>query len=127
MDVDIQIDKARGYVRVKVSGAVTDGDLLLGNELLGETPGFHSGLNQLVDMTAVTDSSVTAKGLTRFTSAAPMFNANSKRALVAPSDLAFGFSRMVELRRGGDAGTIAVFRNAEEAEQWLLECGSDSG
>lgn len=125
MEVDIQVDKHEGLVRVRIWGSLSDSDLLLGNELLADTAGFHSGLNQLVDITGVTVSSVTSKGLTLFTAAAPMFNPSSRRAIVVPSDLGFGLARMVELRRGGDAGNMAVFRDIAEAELWLKGNVSD--
>jgi hypothetical protein len=46
---------------------------------------------------------------------------NAKIAIVASTDLSFGMSRMYEVFSGNLPQTIMVFRNLEEAEQWLVK------
>ena len=45
---------------------------------------------------------------------------NARIALIAPTDLAYGMSRMYELLSADMPQTIMVFRTVEEGERWLL-------
>lgn len=50
-----------------------------------------------------------------------LFPADSKLALVSPTDIGFGLSRMYEVYRGEDSTNVMVFRGEQEAEHWLLQ------
>lgn len=133
MDIEIDIDSAKGLVSVRVSGTVSNEDLLAANHRLLETPGFRPSLNQLVDMRQALSSSVDGQGVRLFMDEKPLFASTSKRAFVVSSDLGYGLARMIELKRDGAAGTIVVFRQMEDALAWLadssgtyLACNSDN-
>jgi hypothetical protein len=119
MPFEIEIDVGRSLVVVVVTGVVSDDDLVQGTEYLRGHPDFRPHFDQLVVGTAVERLDVTREGVMKLTSGDPIFAGPSRRALVAPSQLGFGMSRMFELLRDGRAGEINVFRSEQEALQWL--------
>ena len=50
----------------------------------------------------------------------PHNDTDSRRAVVVPSEMGYGMARMYELMQDGESGQIRVFRNREDAENWLL-------
>jgi hypothetical protein len=119
MSFEIEIDVGRSLVVVVMTGVVSDDDLVQGTEYLRGHPDFQPHFDQLVVGTAIERFNVTREGVMKVTSGEPIFAGPSRRALVAPSQVAFGMSRMFELLRDGRAGEINVFRSEREALQWL--------
>jgi hypothetical protein len=79
---------------------------------------FDSGFSQCVDLSAVQRLEVTPEGVRSLVEGNP-FGPGSKRAYVAPSDVAFGMTRMHQTLLGEDPVEIGVFRTSGEALGWL--------
>jgi hypothetical protein len=80
---------------------------------------------ELVDFRGVTETDVTPGAL--LSVAQQIADHYSERAgqlrcaMLAPTDLGYGFSRMYEMRNSPDAIDIKVFRDLDAALSWLLE------
>jgi hypothetical protein len=114
-----EIDAPNRLVRVHVEGTLTDADLIDGDRALRDDPDFDPAYYQLLDLTAADGSAVSAAGVQALASQPPLFTSSARRALVVETDLGFGMGRMFELLRGGKSGEIRIFRNLEEACDWL--------
>ena len=114
-----KIDVANRLVRVRVDGRLTDADLIEGDTALRNDPEFDPAYYQLLDLTEADGSDITAAGIQALASLPPLFTSSARRALVVRSNLGFGMGRMFELLRGGKSGEFRVFRNLEEACDWL--------
>ena len=120
MAADYEIDKERRLVISTASGAFTRADVLAHREKLFNDPEYDPSFSQVIDFTPVTQFWIEPKELQSLAQTM-VFSANSRRAIVAPSDLIFGFARMYEILRdsAGETG-IRVFRDRDEALDWVL-------
>jgi hypothetical protein len=85
-----------------------------------------AGYDELVDttdvVTIVRASAERVRDLASLAARMESSNSNSKFAIIAPSDLAFGLGRMFQAMRGfagGNLRQVEVFRTAEEAMSFL--------
>lgn len=87
---------------------------------LAADPDFDPSHSQLLDFTHVTQFDLTSADLRQLAEEDP-FSRNSRRAFLVPNDLSYGLGRMYEIFReaGGEHG-IRIFRNLEEALDWVL-------
>ena len=108
-------------VLLRLTGTLTDFDLLGVKDQLRDDPKFNTEMDEIVDGTGITDHKVTAKAIKQLASA-QIFNHTSKRALVGSSDIAFGMARMFEFYSKKLRGSILTFRNVGEA---LARIGHD--
>jgi hypothetical protein len=110
---EYRIDHAARVVVVTYSGVVTNEDFLLGQQDYGA---LDAGYAFLVDLSNTTDFSVGTDDLRRL---AARFTPERRRvcAVVAPSDVAFGLSRMIEVFAQNPR--FSVFRSEPEAREWL--------
>ena len=104
-------------------GAITDTDLLHAYQPVLTDVHFDPALDDLVDLRAVSHMGVTSAGLYRiiafYDERAPA-NLSTRSAIVAPTDVLYGVSRMFQTLRGdGHAAEVAVFRRIEAAHRWL--------
>src|SRR5205085_6189435 len=109
------IDRARRIVFTNWNGEVSVRDLEAYLKRLNSDPDFDSALDQLVDTTDVSAMNFSYNSLNTIQHLDP-FSMSSKRAIVAPSDITYGFARMYSAIRGG---RFTVFRNMNEAVEWL--------
>jgi len=87
------------------------------NALAADTD-FRSDMRELlVDNDAVTDEFDISQIMSFKHS--HVWGKGAKRALVANSDLAYGLFRMFQLTADGEHGEISLFRDINEARQWL--------
>jgi len=102
------------------SGVFTPADALAHGQKLLKEPEFEPSFSQFIDLTQVTEWKLDASEL-RSAARMTIFSPHSRRAIWAPSDLAFGYARMFEMLRdfAGETG-IRVFRNRDEAMAWAL-------
>ena len=119
MPASYQIDKARGLVTSTASGFLTAADILAHQrKLLGDSS-FDPTCSQIVDCTGVTGIDLSPDDV-RDVTAATIFSAHSRRAVVVATDEQFGFARMFKMMREaqGEYG-IRVFRDRAEALRWV--------
>ena len=116
-----KIDKERKLVMSTGSGVLTLTDALLHQERLLRDPDFSPDFSQLLDFTHVVRVKLSADEIRRLAQTT-VFSANSRRAFVVDNDLKFGLARMFAVFREtlGEKG-IRVFRNLDDALEWLLE------
>jgi len=120
MPAYFKIDKERRLVMSTWSDVVTRADAFAHQENLRKHPDFDRSFSQLVDLSHVTRIEFTHEDVEWF-ARATIFSPNSRRAILAPADLVFGLARTFEILRDtvGEKG-IRVFRNLEDALEWVL-------
>lgn len=85
-------------------------------------PDYDPYCHDLVDLTPVRRVAATAAALNMFADsfrAVDQLAVRTCLAIVAPSTVAFGLSRMYALLRAGAPEEIRIFRTRAEAEAWL--------
>jgi hypothetical protein len=115
-----KIDKDRRLVISSATGAFNKEDALGHQNRLRADPDFDPTYSQLMDFTHVTQILLTAVDVQQL-ALANIFSKESRRAFLVANDLAFGLARMFEILRenAGEEG-IRIFRNLEEALDWVL-------
>jgi hypothetical protein len=130
MPMTYRIDPERRLVIARGSGTVKDAEVFEYQNEVWSRPDV-AGFNELIDMSDVTHILVPsaerihdlAELSARMSHGAPQ----SKLAIVAPSDLAFGLGRMFDMCRDSVAPglkPVGVFRTMPEAVAWLGIKGS---
>jgi hypothetical protein len=125
MPVFYKIDKERRLVLSTILGVITLADGLTQQEKLRNDPDFDPSFSQLMDYTHVVKFDFSTDDVRKFAQHS-VFSSDSRRAMLVNGDLAFGLARMFETFREslGEKG-IRVFRNLEEALDWVLAKNSD--
>jgi hypothetical protein len=115
-----KIDKDRRLVISSATGAFNKEDALGHQNRLRADPDFDPTYSQLMDFTHVTQILLTAVDVQQL-ALSNIFSKESRRAFLVANDLAFGLARMFEILRenAGEHG-IRIFRNLEEALDWVL-------
>jgi len=121
-----KIDKERKLVLSSGSGAFTREDGLGHQDRLSHDPDFDPSFSQLWDFTHVTKVELTPEDV-RLAAKKNVFSPHSRRAIVVKDDLQFGLARMFQIHRefAGEKG-IRVFRNMEEALDWIFASGASA-
>ena len=112
-----EIDVDRGLVLTRLVGPVSVAEVEAHNSDLAKDPRFKPHFKQLVDVTELTklfDSESVKKSAEEH-----IFAPGVRRALVAPSDAAFGMSRMWAIQSERSGQRIEVFREMDQAKEWL--------
>jgi hypothetical protein len=113
------IDLARSLVLSRGWGVVTDRELFAHVRALTVDPRFAQHFRQLADLRDVTEvQQVTAATIREMVRLNP-FWAVARRALVVTSDEVFGWARMYQLLRDEWPDELLIFRNVDDALQWL--------
>lgn len=120
MPVRSVIHKKLRLVVTTEEGCVTFADMRANQDRLLSDPEFDPEFNQLSDATQATDSDLSTDN-TRTLFKRKVFSTTARRAVVAPSEFAYGMARMlesyVELSKNGPM--VAVFRDRPSALKWL--------
>jgi hypothetical protein len=128
MPVSYTIDEAAGVVRVECSGVLTSREMLDCIEHVFSDPARKPGMAILVDWRAVQSMEVTHQGMqAAATIKATLIDPEQRPwtlAFVAPQDEMFWAARTYEVLRAGSPETVRVFRDAAEAEEWVLRQAS---
>ena len=119
MPADYRIDRAKGVVFSRAWGPVSKQEMRDYGRRLRADPDFRPELKQLWDLTAITRTSLDYTELTALAQTRT-FAPDSRRAILAPHDLAFGMARMLQaVREKAGETNIRVFRTWPEALRWL--------
>ncbi|MDZ7631047.1 MAG: hypothetical protein U5K74_06805 [Gemmatimonadaceae bacterium] len=107
-------------------GSVGDRDLYDAYEALLNDPTYDASLDDLIDLRGVTHMGVTGAGLHRLIALyddRPSDGFRTRAAIIAPTDVLYGVSRMFQTLRGEDTpDQVEVFRTPDEALRWLDRC-----
>ena len=114
------IDKARRLVLSSGDGALTKEDVQGRMDRLSSDPDFDPEFAQVIDFTRITTVELEPADIRRFAQR-KIFSPTSRRAMIVKDDLHFGLARMFATHREleGETG-IRVFRDAEEATDWVF-------
>jgi len=112
------IDVAQGLVFSRAWGVLTDGELHWHAETLAADPRFNPGFRQIASFLDVSDMRVSPEGVRTLAQMNP-FRRDSRRAVVVPSDVIFGLTRMFEAHINADQDQFRAFRSLGPAFEWV--------
>ncbi len=105
------------------AGPIGDRELFDAYQSLLNDPTYDPSVDDLIDLRGVTHMAVTSAGLHRLIALydeRPSTGHQTRAAIVAPSDVLYGVSRMFQTLRGdGNADEVEVFRTLRDASVWL--------
>jgi hypothetical protein len=115
-----KIDKAHRIVMSTASGIFDLAAALAHQEKLTQDADFDPGYSQLFDFRQVSKVALGPEDVRKIAERS-VFWPCSRRAILVNNDLEFGFARIFEMLRdnAGEKG-IKVFRNIDEALEWIL-------
>ena len=120
MPVSYKIDKQRRLIITTCLEQVTLAEGLAHQDKLLKDPDFDPSFSQLMDCTRVNFSGFAGNDIRKLAER-NVFSVQSRRAIVVSSNLDYGFGRMFEmLRESAGENGIRIFRNLDEAVDWLL-------
>jgi hypothetical protein len=117
-------DHANRIVRSRGSGILSIHDIEEFYGRLQADPAFDSSYRTLGDLREVTEIAVASNELAA-SAALPIFDAGTRRALVASRDAVYGMLRAYASFNERMGQTMRIFREIERAEAWL-DSGDDS-
>ena len=119
MPIFTEVIKSRRLVVTSAEGFLTLKELAEKQEALLTHPDFDPIFDHLFDLSGITNvEDLKVSELQRLASVR-IFSESSRRAIIAPGDLVFGFSRMYEVFSNSTEFNYSVFRNREDALKWL--------
>jgi hypothetical protein len=110
--------RARALVITRGWGILTDRDALAHARALVADPYFAPSFRQLADLRDVVRMDMTTPGIRQLVHANP-FGAGARRAVVAHDDVVYGMARMYQQVRGETPDAVELFRELDQAIQWL--------
>ncbi len=123
MPISQRWDAGQRLLVVEVSGAPTDAELLEFAERVTSDPAIPPGRRELIDLRSLEGTGqVTAGTLRRIADA---FTASDEKpeesrvAVVAPANVAYGLSRMYQAYRSDSPVSFEIFRDLPSARRWL--------
>jgi hypothetical protein len=124
MSVEYTYDEENNVLYTRIFGVVTDKDLKDQAMAVAADRRIKPGVRELVDLSGIEDVEATTTALEtniRIDSYHSEKLAGMRTAIVALTDLLYGFSRMyqslAEVQKS--PATIEIFRAVEEARKWL--------
>ena len=118
MPASFVIDHVNRLVQSKAWGILEAEDLAATQRGLREDKQFDPMYRQIYDFSDVTEIRLSGEQVRLLAYASP-FSPEATRAIVVPSDVAYGMARMYALMGDRDPDTFRIFRDAEEALKWL--------
>jgi hypothetical protein len=132
MPIEYDIDPDRRRVTARIRGTLTDKEVFDYQQDVWSRPEL-AGYHELIDTSEVERIALPAsrrvRDLAVLSAAMDARDPNSKLAIIAPSDLAFGLGRMYQAHREHQelsTKTVAVFRSMEAALEWLEKGAPDA-
>jgi hypothetical protein len=118
MPVSVSIDSRRKLVVTTYTGTVTDQDVALQISEIARHAPYDEHYRAITDFTQVTQFEISSEQIRRVAdSRSPLEQA--RRVMVAPSDEAYGTSRMFQTLAGRTRPNITVVRTLQEAYEAL--------
>ena len=114
-----EIISSRRLVVTRATGVLVLDELADRMKKLLAHPEFDPSYDHLFDMSGVTGTEDIRTSELESFALVRIFSFYSRRAIVAPEDLVYGFARMYEVFSHSTEENFAVFRNEEEARAWL--------
>lgn len=121
MTISSEVLKSKRIVITRVQGTLRIGEFEAKQLELKKNPDFDPSFNHLFDMSGVTWMEDVTASVVKRIAQTRIFSPTSRRAIVAPDDLTYGFSRMYEVFSKANDSNLAVVRNEEQAMAWLEE------
>lgn len=122
MPISYSIDKNLGVVFTTATGRLTEEELLEDKRRLTSDPNFSPEFVELSDIRAVSDLAITPEGIARMVMQdeddADKLSAY-KLAIVVSKEVAFGLARMYESMTQANVPNVRIFREINEARDWL--------
>ena len=121
MHVTYELDASSGLIETRCRGCVRLDDVMDHFRRLESDPRLPERLDVLLDLAAVTsipDSNQLRHVAGAIARLETMVDWGAF-AIVAPQDVLFGMSRMLEVFSEGSFARIRVFRHGDEARRWL--------
>lgn len=120
MPWEIEIDREAWTLVARIRGGVDGPDVLKLSNDVRSHPDNQPGLRHLYDFSEADVSQVFTPDLRPVAGREPLHEVVCY-AIVAPSDVAFGLSRIFEAIARGREGIVAVFRTQAEARRWMAD------
>ncbi len=122
MPVDFKIDTERRLIVATVFDEISDTDIIEGLHSSVSDPGFEPGFNVLSDHTRITRPITTeqVKLLVGHMESLSDHLAGARWAIVTNSPASYGMMRMLSVFAERVPMELQVFRDADEANQWLV-------
>jgi hypothetical protein len=118
MGMSYTIDAARRLVLTRAWDTLTFRELRDVMTAIAADPAFDPQFASLADLSRVKAVEVDPTEVASV-ALAPVFGPMTRRAIVAPTDLAFGMARMFATYAGQASQDVRVFRDMAAAEAWL--------
>jgi hypothetical protein len=119
MPTEYTIDPEKRRVTTVGRGTLVFSKMMASAEAMKNDPALDPSYTELVDITDVEVVDLTAEQIEAL-AGIRIFDAASRRAIVAPRPLYFGMARMYEAHHSAKAeANIRVFTDREEAVKWL--------
>jgi len=118
MPISYTIEIAKRVVHTRAWGVLCNADLRDYYRALMADLRFLPDLSCLLNLEGVNVFALESRVIAEIASW-PVFNVGVRRAIVAPSDVAFGLSRMFSLHAESAGQNVMAFRNEVAAEAWL--------
>jgi len=118
MPVHVAVDRERKLVVTSYSGEVNDADVARQISEIQRSAPFDSEYSAITDFSGVTQFNISLDQIRQVAETeSPL--AKSKRVMVAPTDVAYGTSRMFQALSSNTRPKITVVRTLAEAYQVL--------
>lgn len=118
MPVSVSVDRNRKLVITTYSGQVTDEDVARQISEIGRYAPYDSDYRAITNFSDVTQFEISSRQIRLVAdSKSPLDQAT--RVMVAPSDVAYGTSRMFQVLAASTRPNISVVRSMEEAYKVL--------
>jgi hypothetical protein len=116
-----EIDRGRDFVSIVASGKITTEEALATFDAIVGEPGFHPGMKILSDhrdLETVVPIAFIKAWISRIEEAGKLFR-GTRAALVESGTVRYGMARMASILTEPTAIEMRVFRDVEEARNWL--------
>jgi hypothetical protein len=119
MAVEIEVDEANRRVLLRTTGTLDDAHLREIVTRLGELASRCQGFDLVADVSDADGLPISTHALRSIAADGPSFGPDSRRAIVVPTQVAYGLGRMYSAYADPDMRNLQLFRTREEALEWL--------
>jgi hypothetical protein len=126
MEFLVHIDKKKNYRSHKITGLINATELYNLLSKFYKSSQFDPNMNSLWDLREADFSAVTSDEVQSFVTIVKKYfgqeGQDNKAAIIVSSNFEYGIARMYEIPLSlGTSGNITVFKNYDDAENWLEE------